>query len=85
MTTEREQLLNKIKGLPWFQASEPGVKHSITNLGAEAIGLLRHLANRPIEGGGVRIVSLENFYYPGGKLFGVLVNFRVEKIEDPAI
>ena len=84
MSTEFQDLQEQIGKQPWFLASEAGVQRAVLNLGEEATGLLCHLAARPIEGGGVRLIRLENFYYPGGKIFGVLINFRVENIETGA-
>ena len=68
---------DKLKAQAWFGASSPVVQELVLDLKFEAIGLLEHLANRPIVGGGVEIIALQDFLYPEGMLFGVLVNFLV--------
>ena len=69
-----------LKGLPWFQATEPGVQHIVLNLGEEAVGVLEHLVSRPTVGGGVEVIRLENCLHPAGKLFGMIWNFQVKNI-----
>ncbi|OGL73384.1 hypothetical protein A3E39_00120 [Candidatus Uhrbacteria bacterium RIFCSPHIGHO2_12_FULL_60_25] len=82
---DRKDVMGRIENQPWFQASDVTIQHRLRSMSDDCTGFLAHLAQRPMEGGGVRLVALKDLLIPDGRIFGMLVNFTVAKIDDPSI
>lgn len=82
---DRKEVMMQLESRPWFQASDEMTQGRLRGLPGDCLGFLTHLARRPMEGGGVRLVALKDLLIPDGRIFGMLVNFRVAKTDDPSI
>jgi len=83
--SELIKLKEELKRKPWFAASDPAIQAKILGLDKESKGFIAHLVNRQTEGGGTRTLRLQDLLIPEGKLYGIFVNFLVEKISDPTV
>jgi hypothetical protein len=79
--------VSRLKSRTWFQASFREVQEKLLSLPREGkqdcSGFLEHLANRPDEGGGVRVLSIESVLFPSTPIFGIFINIKVQKIDNP--
>lgn len=55
----------------------------LLDLPEDCNGFLQHLAERPVQGGGVRLVRLAHLLMPPTRIFGIFVNFEVIQLQDP--
>jgi hypothetical protein len=80
----RPEILAVLAERSWYAETEAAVKELIQSLPDDCNGMLEQIADRPEEGGGVRLIRLKQLLipnYPGGKIFGATVSFDVEKID----
>lgn len=76
----REKLASRM----WFQASALGTQRQLLDLPVDCDGLLEHLANRPDEGGGVRLTMIDEVLIPKARpIFGIFIVFVVQNLSDP--
>lgn len=80
-----EELFAEIVKRSWWKATAPSIQQRIRALPKYCKGFLEDLATRPETGGGVRIINLDALLIPDtGKIFGIFVVFRVQRLDDPA-
>jgi hypothetical protein len=101
MTNSREEIERTLRSRPWFQATSEELQTRILSLPGELTadergakkpdrncnGFLQHLADRPSECGGVRVVHMRDLLFPdlpGGLMFGLLPVFQVERLDGKA-
>lgn len=83
-TPERKEIEARLKDRPWFANTSTELQDCLIGLPENCNGFLQHLAGRPLEGGGVRLVRLRDLLFPQNQMiFGFFVNFEVEKLDDP--
>lgn len=86
MDSEINMMVRQLMEKDWFIRSKADVRGILIQLAPQIRGFLRDLLARPSEGGGVRLVRLQSILYPHDcALYGILINFEVEKISNPEI
>lgn len=101
MVNSREEIERTLRSQPWFQNTSEDLQKRLLSLPGELTadeigakkpdrncnGFLQHLANRPMECGGVRLIRLLDLLYPdlpGGLMFGLFPVFQVERLDGKA-
>jgi hypothetical protein len=80
---DRQATIELLQTRLWFRATREELRQKVLSLAPACDGFLEHLARRSEEGGGTRIESLQDMLIPDGKIFGILVNFNVHRLDDP--
>ena len=83
---ERLAMEERLRNLSWFKSTRVEIQSKLLNLPESANGFMNDLLNRPIRGGGVLVLSLEElFYSPFENIFGITPIFKVQSLDDPEI
>lgn len=80
----REEIMAILSERNWYRETALTTKYLLQSLPSNCDGMLEQLADRPDEGGGVKLVRLAQLdvpNHPGGGVFGVTVVFEVEKLD----
>lgn len=81
-----DDIFVKLEQRPWYRATAPSLQQRLRALPEHCRGFLEDLAARPSEGGGVRLINLDALLVPDtGKVFGIFVIFRVQRLDNPAL
>jgi len=78
---KRQQIEVKLRNRSWFQNSDEAIQQRLLALGEDCNGFLEHLANRPTNGGGVRMLRIKDLLIPDGRIFGIFINIEVQKLD----
>lgn len=95
----RQDIEEKLKSQPWFQASSSAVQFRLLSLPGDLSeddrkakkpdqscnGYLADLAMRPESQGGVKVRRILEVLIPEGRIFGIFTNIEVEVIKKPEI
>lgn len=83
---DRLTIEDQIRNLSWFGSTRVEIQLKLLNLPENANGFLEDLLARPIKGGGVMILSLEELLYsPFGNIFSITPVFKVQSLVNPEI
>ncbi|MCK5475237.1 MAG: hypothetical protein KAI71_01465 [Candidatus Pacebacteria bacterium] len=71
----------RIRDLSWFKSTKLEIQSKLLNLPESANGFISDLLDRPIRGGGVLILSLEELLYsPFDNIFSITPIFKVQSL-----
>lgn len=80
-----EALFRALEQHAWWKATAPSLQQRLRALPEYCRGFLEDLAAHPDTGGGVRLINLDALLIPDtGKIFGIFVVFRVQRLDDPS-